>query len=118
LLRATQQVERTLGRRRGLRNAPRTLDIDILLYGANIVSLPELEIPHPRISERRFVLVPLREIAPAQRHPTLRRTIAELLAETHDRSEVRRWQPSSGAQGAVADGAAVSPGEHAHGESA
>jgi 2-amino-4-hydroxy-6-hydroxymethyldihydropteridine diphosphokinase len=118
LLRASQQVERGLGRRRGLRNAPRTVDIDILFYGAVIVSLPDLEIPHPRIAERRFVLVPLREIAPGLRHPTLRRTIAELLAETHDRSEVRRWHPSGGTEGAIAQGAAASPVQDAHGESA
>ncbi|HMD31755.1 MAG TPA: 2-amino-4-hydroxy-6-hydroxymethyldihydropteridine diphosphokinase [Candidatus Acidoferrales bacterium] len=96
LLRATQQVERALGRRKTVRNGPRTLDIDILLYGLNVVSLPELEIPHPRIAERRFVLVPLREIAPGLRHPTLRRTIGEMLAATPDRSEVRRWNPSAG----------------------
>ncbi len=118
LLHATQQVERDLGRRRGLRNAPRTVDIDILLYGAIVVSLPELDIPHPRIAERRFVLVPLREIASALRHPTLRRTIAELLAETRDRSEVRRWHPSGGTEGAKAEGAAVSTGQDARGESA
>ena len=116
LLRATQQVERALGRRRGLRNAPRTIDIDILFCGTNVVNMPGLEIPHPRIAERRFVLVPLREIAPGLRHPTLRRTITELLAETQDRSEVRPWHPSP-------ETASVSPGPDArgpaaHGESA
>ena len=93
LLRATQQVEHDLGRRRMVRGGPRTVDIDILLYGAIAVSMPDLEIPHPRMAERRFVLVPLREIAPGLRHPTLRRSIAELLAGTQDRSEVRRWHP-------------------------
>src|SRR5271154_4253540 len=58
LLRATQQVERELGRRRTVRNGPRTVDIDILVYGTSVVSMPDLEIPHPRIAERRFVLVP------------------------------------------------------------
>ena len=67
LLRATQQVERGLGRRRSLRNAPRTVDIDVLFYGASVVSLPGLEIPHPRIAERRFVLEPLAELAPEAR---------------------------------------------------
>ncbi|HKM90925.1 MAG TPA: 2-amino-4-hydroxy-6-hydroxymethyldihydropteridine diphosphokinase [Candidatus Acidoferrales bacterium] len=118
LLRATQQVERNLGRRRGLRNAPRTVDIDILFYAAVVVSLPDLEIPHPRIAERRFVLVPLREIAPGLRHPTLRRTIAELLAETRDRSEVRRWHPSAGTESAEGKGGAASTGCDARGESA
>ena len=93
LLRATQQIERDLGRRRAARNGPRTVDIDILFYGSLVVNMPDLQIPHPRIAERRFVLVPLREIAPALRHPTLRLSVAELLAGTLDRSEVRRWNP-------------------------
>jgi 2-amino-4-hydroxy-6-hydroxymethyldihydropteridine diphosphokinase len=97
LLRATQEVERSLGRRRLVRNGPRTLDIDILLYASIVVSMTDLRIPHPRMAERRFVLVPLREIAPALRHPTLRRSVAELLASTPDRSEVRRWHPPSAA---------------------
>jgi 2-amino-4-hydroxy-6-hydroxymethyldihydropteridine diphosphokinase len=98
LLRATQQVESELGRRRMVRDGPRTVDIDILLYGANVVSMPDLEIPHPRLGERRFVLVPLREIAPGLRHPTLRRTIGELLAATADRSEVRHWSRAAGSE--------------------
>jgi len=102
LLRATQQVERGLGRRRLVRNGPRVVDIDILFYGANVVSMSDLEIPHPRIAERRFVLIPLREIAQSLRHPTLRCTIAELLAATPDRSEVRRWHASSSLEGAGA----------------
>jgi 2-amino-4-hydroxy-6-hydroxymethyldihydropteridine diphosphokinase len=118
LLHATQQVERDLGRQKLVRNGPRTVDIDILLYGANVVSMPDLEIPHPRIAERRFVLVPLREIAPGLRHPTLRRSIAELLAATRDRSEVRRWHPSGGAAGAEDASGAVSTRRDAHGESA
>ncbi|HUK53886.1 MAG TPA: 2-amino-4-hydroxy-6-hydroxymethyldihydropteridine diphosphokinase [Candidatus Binatia bacterium] len=99
LLHATQEVERSLGRRRMVRNGPRTVDIDILFYGGNVVRMPDLEIPHPRMAERRFVLVPLREIAPGLRHPTLRLSIAELLAATPDRSEVRRWHPSADAPG-------------------
>jgi len=91
LLRATLQVERDLGRRRTVRNGPRTIDIDILLFGTSVVSAPDLEIPHPRLAERRFVLIPLREIAPSLRHPTLHSSISELLAATADRSEVRRW---------------------------
>jgi len=66
------------------------VDIDILLYGANIVSAADLEIPHPRMTERRFVLVPMAEIAPAVRHPVLRLTMTELLAATSDRSQVRK----------------------------
>jgi 2-amino-4-hydroxy-6-hydroxymethyldihydropteridine diphosphokinase len=95
LLHALQELERELGRRRLVRRGPRVVDIDILLYGASVVRAPELEVPHPRMADRRFVLVPLRELAPALRHPTLKKTIAELLAETHDRSQVRRWNPQS-----------------------
>jgi 2-amino-4-hydroxy-6-hydroxymethyldihydropteridine diphosphokinase len=113
LLRATQQVERAMGRRKLVRNGPRIVDIDILIYGASVVSMTDLEIPHPRIAERRFVLVPLREIAPALRHPTLRCTIAELLAATPDRSEVRRWHPHgaahSGQAAAAEDSSRLDP---------
>jgi 2-amino-4-hydroxy-6-hydroxymethyldihydropteridine diphosphokinase len=90
LLRTIRFIEHELGRKRIVRAGPRTVDIDILLYGANIVSAAELEIPHPRMTERRFVLVPMAEIAPALRHPVLRLTMTELLAATNDRSHVRK----------------------------
>lgn len=95
LLRAVQQVERELGRRRIVRGGPRIIDIDILLYGASVIRAPGLEVPHPRMSERRFVLVPLRELEPGLRHPQLGRTISELLAGTTDASQVRLWHPAS-----------------------
>ena len=105
LLRAAQEVERSLGRRRMVRNGPRAMDVDILLYGSAVVRMPDLEIPHPRMAERRFVLVPLREIAPGLRHPTLRLSVAELLASTPDRSEVRRWHPGDAAAEAMGESA-------------
>lgn len=65
LLRALQALELQAGRERPYRNAPRTLDLDLLLYGDAVIDAPELTVPHPRLRERAFVLVPLAEIAPA-----------------------------------------------------
>jgi 2-amino-4-hydroxy-6-hydroxymethyldihydropteridine diphosphokinase len=90
LLRVIRFIERELGRKRIVPSGPRTVDIDILLFGTEIVNAAELEIPHPRMAERRFVLVPMAEIAPALRHPVMRLTMTELLAATNDRSQVRR----------------------------
>ncbi|MBS1827437.1 MAG: 2-amino-4-hydroxy-6-hydroxymethyldihydropteridine diphosphokinase [Acidobacteria bacterium] len=84
LLRRMQAIERELGRRRVLVNGPRTIDIDILLYGRFVIRSNDLEVPHPRIEERRFVLEPLAEIAPTLRHPVSKRSIAELLAAVKD----------------------------------
>jgi 2-amino-4-hydroxy-6-hydroxymethyldihydropteridine diphosphokinase len=89
LMRALLEIERALGRKRRVPKGPRLIDMDILLFGSSVVHTAELEIPHPRMAERRFVLVPFAEIAPGARHPVLKKTIAELLAETPDRSEVR-----------------------------
>jgi 2-amino-4-hydroxy-6-hydroxymethyldihydropteridine diphosphokinase len=91
LLRAVQSVELGLGRRHMVERGPRTMDIDILLYGSSVVRAAELELPHPRMALRRFVLVPLAELAPHLQHPILHKTILELLAGTPDRSVVRRW---------------------------
>lgn len=80
LLAAVLAIERELGRRRQKTNAktPRTIDIDILLFGSSIVNTPALTIPHPGLHLRRFVLEPLAAIAPEVRHPVLKRTIREL----------------------------------------
>jgi 2-amino-4-hydroxy-6-hydroxymethyldihydropteridine diphosphokinase len=93
LMHALLQIERELGRKRRVPKGPRLIDLDILLFGSSVVRAPEVEIPHPRMAQRRFVLVPFAEIAPAARHPVFKKTIAELLAETPDRSEVRPWRP-------------------------
>jgi 2-amino-4-hydroxy-6-hydroxymethyldihydropteridine diphosphokinase len=81
LLSRIQKVELHLGRKRtGPLNGPRSIDIDILFYGRFTVHSGRLEIPHPRLHERRFVLGPLVELAPELRHPTLGRTMRDLLA--------------------------------------
>ena len=91
LVRAAQRIEREMGRQRdGTRYAPRNIDIDVLLFGTTKMRTSELEIPHPRMAERNFVLAPLAEIAPSLRHPILHLTAAEMLAATSDRSRVRK----------------------------
>jgi 2-amino-4-hydroxy-6-hydroxymethyldihydropteridine diphosphokinase len=79
LLSRIARIERALGRARTIPKGPRTIDIDILLYGNAVVHTTSLEIPHPGIAERRFVLAPLADLAPDLRHPVTRRTIREML---------------------------------------
>ena len=80
LLARLQKIEKELGRKRIMEKGPRTIDIDILLYGNFILNTPNLQIPHPRLAERRFVLDPLAELAPGLRHPVSRRSMRELAA--------------------------------------
>ena len=92
LLARIRAIEDRLGRQRTQPKGPRTLDIDILLYGEHAVDLPHLEIPHPRMAERRFVLEPLAELAPGLKHPTLNLPVADLL-RTLPPQGVRRAGP-------------------------
>jgi 2-amino-4-hydroxy-6-hydroxymethyldihydropteridine diphosphokinase len=92
LLHALLKIEQELGRRRITPHGPRTIDLDLLFYGSSVIRSKELEVPHPRLAQRRFVLVPLAHLAPEFRHPTLHKSVTQLLAETPDRSEVRLWQ--------------------------
>ncbi len=93
LLGVIKSMEARLGRTRikGPGYRSRVIDIDILLWGNRVISGPGLQIPHPRIAERRFVLVPLCEIAPYNIHPVSGRSLIELMGECDDRSEVRLY---------------------------
>jgi 2-amino-4-hydroxy-6-hydroxymethyldihydropteridine diphosphokinase len=75
-----QKIEREMGRKRRIAKGPREIDLDILFFGEAVVKAPELEIPHPRLAERRFVLEPLAELVPDKRHPGTRCTMKEMLA--------------------------------------
>jgi 2-amino-4-hydroxy-6-hydroxymethyldihydropteridine diphosphokinase len=79
LLSRIARIEQALGRVRTIENGPRTLDIDILLYGRAAIHSAKLEVPHPRMAERRFVLAPLAELAPDLRHPVTHKTIRAML---------------------------------------
>lgn len=91
LLALTQGIELKLGRQPGSFKDPRTLDIDILFYGDQVIDIPDLVIPHPRLTERAFMLVPLVEIAPDLVHPVNGKTVRELLAALTETQGVLRW---------------------------
>jgi len=90
LLRALRGIESRMGSRKIVAKGPRLIDLDILLCDSETIDTPELQVPHPRMLLRRFVLVPLAEIAPTLQHPSWAKTVSELAAATTDRSEVRK----------------------------
>ena len=92
VFRRVRRIEKELGRIDGLRSNPRPIDIDILLYDRVIDLSPALTIPHPRLHERAFVLLPLVEIAPDLKHPRLRVTMRELLSQLDSVNDVRVYK--------------------------
>ena len=90
LLQALRAIEARMGSKKLVAKGPRLIDMDILLYGNETIDTPELQVPHPRMHLRRFVLAPLAEIAPRARHPVSGLTAAEMLARAADKSQVRK----------------------------
>jgi len=89
LLWRVMRVEKKLGRKRVIRGGPRLIDIDVLLFGNQVIAKPGLTVPHPRMLERRFVLEPLLELAPEVRDPRTGRLLAEFLAAVNEQRLVR-----------------------------
>src|SRR3989440_7200092 len=87
------RIEYALGRIRDIKDGPRTIDLDLLLYGDAESDTQFLRLPHPRLHKRRFVLTGLAEIAPFLAHPTLKRTTTDLLESLEDKSVVKIWMP-------------------------
>lgn len=89
LLETTRKIELDLGRKNEVKWGPRVIDIDILFFGEETINTPQLQVPHPRVAERRFVLVPMAELAPRLIHPTLGKSMEQLLEQCADPSWVR-----------------------------
>jgi 2-amino-4-hydroxy-6-hydroxymethyldihydropteridine diphosphokinase len=90
LLEVLRAIESQLGNKKEFAKGPRKIDLDILLYGSETIATPDLQVPHSRMLQRRFVLTPLAEIAPNLQHPSWPATAAELLQSLADASQVRR----------------------------
>ena len=99
LLRALGQIESQMGSKKPIAKGPRLIDLDILLYDNEIIDTPELQVPHPRMHLRRFVLQPLAEIAPKLLHPVSHLPISALLAATPDKGAVCKFAANEGGAG-------------------
>ena len=91
LLSALRVIEARMGSKKAFAKGPRKIDLDILLYGDETIDTPELQVPHPRMLERKFVLIPLAEIAPNLRHPSWKSGVSHLLAVVPDHSAVKKF---------------------------
>lgn len=91
LLQKVKQIEKEIGRKPAEKWGPRTIDIDILFYDKKILKTKTLTIPHPQLYKRKFVLIPLKEMAPRFVHPVLKKTVAQMLTDTDDKGCVVRY---------------------------
>ncbi|HWF58816.1 MAG TPA: 2-amino-4-hydroxy-6-hydroxymethyldihydropteridine diphosphokinase [Nitrospira sp.] len=110
LLTTLQEIERSLGRDDDNRSGPRTIDLDILFYGEHVIKEPGLTIPHPRLHQRRFVLMPMNELDPLWVHPTFKQSVTQLLTEAKDQSQVRLLFPQPSARYGSRPARSSSPG--------
>ncbi len=90
VLQTLRAIETQMGSKKLVAKGPRLIDMDILLYGNEVIDTPELQVPHPRMHLRRFVLEPLSEIAPTARHPISGLSVSQVLAQANDKSTVRK----------------------------
>jgi 2-amino-4-hydroxy-6-hydroxymethyldihydropteridine diphosphokinase len=93
LLATLRNIESQMGSKKAFAKGPRLIDLDILLYDDATIDTPDLQVPHPRMLQRNFVLVPLAEIAPTLRHSSWTATAADLLSQSHDSSVVHKFAP-------------------------
>ena len=84
-------IEKSMGRVRTVKNAPRIIDIDILFFNKEIIDLPDLTVPHPQMQNRRFVLIPLNQLSPNLKHPGLKKTVHQLLMHCPDKLHVKKF---------------------------
>jgi len=92
LWKSLEKIEKSMGREREVKWGPRIIDLDLLFYGNRMLNGKQLQVPHPELHKRKFVLVPLAEVAPKLVHPVFKKTISELLTDLRDNSKVKLLQ--------------------------